>query len=201
MTWWTTTARPQFARVLARIGGEPLLPIILIVGIYLIDRMMRRVRSVIATGVLDEPAHLATAVLVLLALVGGRRLAAAPTFTAAALAASMLIDVDHLPLYAGVPGVADSGGRPYSHSVTTVVVLLVLWLITGRRWAGLAGAAVGVCLHFVRDVATGPGLQLWWPVSRVDIRLPARWYLAAVIVLAGVATVRAVLARRRPAVP
>lgn len=189
--WWTTTARPAAADAIARVGRWPLLPLGLALLIFLLDRALDRAHSRLLIGLLDEPGHVSTAALVLLAVVGGRRLAAAPAFTLTALVMSMAIDVDHVPLYAGVPGVADIGNRPYSHSLATVVVLLVLWLVTGRRWVMLAGAAVGVGLHFVRDVATGPGLQLWWPVSDVDVRLPYRWYLAAVVVLGLVAAARA----------
>ena len=57
----------------------------------------------------------------------------------------------------------------------------------------LAGAAVGVCLHFVRDLATGPGIELWWPVDGAEVLLPYRGYLVLVVVLGFVATVRAVV--------
>lgn len=201
-TWWRTAGRPTAARVIVAVGRQPLVPVALAGLIVLVDRAMRRASSRLEIGLLDEPGHLATAALVLLAVVGGRRLGAAPAFTLSALACSTLIDIDHVPLYAGVPGVAEQGGRPYSHSLATVLVLLVVWLVSGRRWTVAAGAAAGVALHFVRDVATGPGLPLWWPVTADPLRYPYRWYLGVVVGLAVVAAVRASLARRRsPAAP
>ncbi len=196
---WTNVARPTLVRALTRAGRSMLLPPVLVVLIYLLGRAIPGKRSVLVIGVLDEPAHLATAVLVLIALAGGRRLAAAPAFTVTALGMSMAIDIDHLPLYAGVPGVADAGNRPYTHSIATVVVLLLAWLVGGRRRIVLAGAMVGVVLHFVRDVATGPGLQLWWPLSDQDVRLPYGWYLTVVVaagVIAGCRALRERLGRR-----
>lgn len=194
---WTTTVRPRLADTISRAGRWPLLPAALVAVIVGADLISRRVPfDILVTGLLDEPAHLSTAALVLLAVAGGHRLAAAPTVTLSAMAASVLIDVDHVPLYAGVPWVADIGGRPYTHSFATVVGLLAVWLLAGRRWPVVVGAAIGVCLHFVRDVATGPGLPLWWPLSSVDVRLPYRWYLIAVVALGLVATGRAVQRRR-----
>ena len=188
----TTTTRG-----VARAGELIWLPIGLMVLITVLDVINRATPfQVFLTGLLDEPAHLATSVLILLALAGGRRLARHTTLTVTALAASLLIDIDHIPLFAGVPSVADDGGRPYSHSLTTVVVLAAAWFITGRRWPVLAGAAIGVCLHFTRDIATGPGLQLLWPVSSAFIRMPYAWYLTLVVVLALVCILRALIPRR-----
>lgn len=193
-TW--TTVRPAVATSIDRVGRQLWLPLTSVVVVYLIDRAMDGARSRLAIGLLDEPGHLVTAALVLLAAVGGRRLAAAPVFTVAALAGAVLIDIDHIPLYAGVPYIADHGSRPYSHSLTTVLVLLVLWLVTGRRWSVLAGAAAGVGLHLFRDVASGPGVMLYWPVSTDEVRIPHAWYLALLLGIAVVATVRAVIAAR-----
>lgn len=190
------TVRARTVAALTWVGRSPLVPLVLVAVVAGLDAVMRSgIHSILATGLLDEPAHLSTATLVLFAVAGGRWLTARPLLTVTALAMSMLIDVDHLPLYAGVPHVAD-GGRPYSHSLTTVLVLALLWLVTGRRRAVLAGAAVGVCLHFVRDLATGPGIELWWPLDGSEVLLPYRWYLGLVIVLGVIATGRALAWRR-----
>ena len=189
-SWWVRRGRPAVVAAIGRAGRWPVLPPVLVALIFGCDLAMEHARSRLAIGLLDEPAHLATAVLALLAVLGGRRLAAAPAFTSAAVVAACAIDVDHVPLYAGVPGVADVGSRPYSHSLLTVLLLAVAWLVTGRRWPVLAGAAAGVTLHFVRDVATGPGLQLWWPFGHREL-LPYRWYVGLIVVLAVVAAIRA----------
>src|SRR4051812_9660816 len=80
--------------------------------------------SVRRTGLLDEPAHVATAALALLVLAQLVRL---PTrFYVAALIASAAIDLDHIPVYLGVPHIAVArGGRPFTHSLATVGVVLV----------------------------------------------------------------------------
>lgn len=192
--------RQTAARHITRAGRLIWLPAALVALVGLLDLAGRATPfQILLTGLLDEPAHLATATLVLLAVAGGPWLARNPTLTVTALAASVLIDVDHVPLYAGVPHVADSGGRPFSHSLTTVVILAAAWLVTGRRWPVLAGAAIGVCLHFTRDIATGPGLQLFWPVSWAVTRLPYSTYVTLIVILGVVATGRALAARRRPA--
>ncbi len=193
---WVRRGRPAVAAAIVRAGRWPLLPVGLVAVIVGADLALEHARSRLAIGLLDEPAHLATAVLALLAGVGARRLASAPAFTLVAVLAACAIDMDHVPLYAGVPGVADVGSRPYSHSLLTVLLLAAAWLVTGRRWPVLAGAAVGVTLHFVRDVATGPGLQLWWPFGHREL-LPYRWYLGLVVVMGVVAVLRAWRARRR----
>jgi inner membrane protein len=144
-------------------------------------------------GLLDEPAHLLTAGLVLAAfprLLPGR----ARWWV---LLGAVAIDVDHVPLYLWGAMAASPGGRPVTHSLLTVLVLLALATVLPRpRWrAAGAGLAVGVLLHFVRDVATGPGLPLVWPLSSTSVSLP---YVVLVLVLAGLATTAAVRRSRAP---
>src|SRR5437868_1672089 len=74
----------------------------------------------------DEPAHLATSLLVLLALVGPGRMLEQPIATATACASSLLIDIDHVPLYVTIPGLPDvtvDDGRPFTHSLSTIAAL------------------------------------------------------------------------------
>lgn len=149
------------------------------------DALLRaRAKGILAIGALDEPAHLATAALVLMAGQRPERLIERRREVAITLAAAVLIDLDHLPMYAGVPHV-DAGGRPFTHSLSTVLSLAVLSRALPRHrrpWA--KAAALGVSLHFVRDIATGPGLPVWWPVSTRSVRLP---YPAYAISMAGLA--------------
>jgi inner membrane protein len=49
---------------------------------------------------------------------------------------------------------------------------------------------VGVGLHLVRDLATGPGLRLLWPLSGRGSRAPYPPYAAAVLAAAAVASRR-----------
>src|SRR4051812_534468 len=133
---------------------------------------------------LDEPAHLATAAL-LLAAAGTLRQSRAVLF---ALTASVAIDADHLPLYAGAPMGAQ--GRPPTHSLVTPIVLAVAGLAV-RRWRSeLLGCAVGVGLHLVRDIATGPGIPLAWPITGRAFEVPYPAYLALLVAAAAATTGR-----------
>lgn len=154
----------------ARVAG-------LVAGIGAADVLMRARRwPVPVVAALDWPAHLATAALLLGAAPG--RVA-----TGWALAGSVAIDVDHLPLYAGLDGVAAGPhGRPVTHSLATPAVLLAAARFTQGR--ALTGLAAGVLLHVVRDVGTGPGVPLLWPFSRRNLRIPYAAYLAPVAVAA-----------------
>ncbi len=168
------------------------LPTALLFAVYACDAALAlRPSSTAVVGALDEPAHLATAALVLLAVRRPAWLSRHRAEVAAVLAATVLIDVDHLPLYAGVNAIAPAGGRPYSHSLLTVTVLVALSLILppGRRRWPLTGA-VGVCLHFLRDAVTGPGLTLWWPISDRSVVLPQEPYWLLLLTLAVLATGR-----------
>jgi len=171
-----------------RLVRSPALPILLLFIVALLDsaRWARR-WGLVMTGVLDEPAHLATAALVILAACGSGRLLRQRRLIGTALVVSVFIDVDHLPLYAGVTGIA-AGGRPYSHSLSSVAVLMLLGLVCGRRARPfLVGAVLGVGLHLARDVASGPGVPLGWPLNPTNLLLPYSTYAAALIVLTGIA--------------
>ncbi len=171
-------------------------PPLLLVLILLIDQVQDAGRwSVPVFGLLDEAAHLSTAALVLVAVAGGPRLLRHRNFTAATLLASMAIDVDHIPLYAGVSGISQ-GGRPLTHSLATVVVFAFAGLLLPRGRSVLMGIAVGVALHLFRDLASGPGIPLWWPVTFDAVHSPDRLYPGALVVLAVAATVRVVRHRR-----
>ncbi len=138
-------------------------------------------------GVLDEPAHLLTAWLVLRAL--RPRLGDWPV-ARWALAGAVLIDVDHLPLYLTGGEFAVDGGRPPTHSL--VLALLLTLGGVRRTWRGAAlGLALGVVLHVARDLATGPGVPLLWPVGAGNWSVPYPAYLAAVCSLSLLAVLRA----------
>ena len=146
-------------------------------------------------GLMDEPCHLATAMIVLGALTRWRGRPPGRWFVWAMLSASVLIDLDHLPLELG-SGVLTAGTpRPYTHALWVLVLLVVAAAAAGWRYRAsgsartgsvaviAAGAAWGVAAHFLRDVATAP-ISLWWPVSSAGVQVPGSWYLAALLVLA-----------------
>jgi membrane-bound metal-dependent hydrolase YbcI (DUF457 family) len=120
--------------------------------------------SVIQTGLLDEPSHFAATALCVVAL---RRFVRLRTsFVVAALIASVAIDLDHVPGYLGHGFSPHHGGRPYPHSILTVLILLVV-CAASRRWrAAAAGLVFGVVTHLIRDICEGPpGVTLFWPFS------------------------------------
>jgi inner membrane protein len=136
----------------------------------------------VAYGVVDEPAHLATCLVALLAVVAisGRR--PRLPFIVAALVASVAIDVDHIPAYLGWDGLTGTLPRPYSHSLLVVLLLLAF----GRASRGTArqvsyGLAFGVATHLFRDLATGPGVPFMWPLTDATFTLP---YAACATLLA-----------------
>jgi inner membrane protein len=137
---------------------------------------------------LDWPAHLTTAALVLGAL--PRRLQ--PEVAAWALAGSVAIDLDHIPMYIGFRSVITvKGGRPVTHSLTTAAALLGAAVpARGRSRRVLGGLGLGVLLHFVRDIGTGPGLPLFWPFHRGNLRIPYGAHFAAIAIAAAVPVVR-----------
>jgi hypothetical protein len=145
-------------------------------------------------GLLDWPAHIATALVILGALVRVRRKLPDQRFGWTMLACSVLIDIDHLPEEFGSELLTNGTPRPYMHALWTVLVLALAWAATrfivirsGRPRAAmaeliLAGAASGVAAHFVRDIATAP-MSLWWPMTDMELQVHYRWYLLALAVI------------------
>jgi len=182
-------------RPLPRIAGSAPLPTALLAVIAAADLALRRWDfAVLPSGLIDWTGHLSTAALVFLAVAGAPWLLARPRLALTALAGSVLIDLDHVALYAGLP-VDVGGGRPFTHSLATPLLFGTAWLLTGRRSTVLGGLAIGVLLHFVRDIGTGPGVPLWWPIRDTNVLLDYRWYAAAMVGVAAVATIRSVSRR------
>jgi inner membrane protein len=134
-------------------------------------------------ALLDEPAHLLTAWLVL-GVLPRRTRPPRPWVLLGAVA----IDVDHVPLYLWHVGTATENGRPVTHGLLTVLLLLAAALAVRRLRAPLTGLACGVTMHLVRDLATGPGVPLVWPLSPASVLVPYGPY-AALLCVAAVATV------------
>lgn len=138
----------------------------------------------VAYGLIDEPAHLATCAVALLALLAAGS-AVSTRFALAALLASTAIDLDHLPGYLGSHLLMGSSlPRPYSHGLLTVAVLLGIGLcLRGDRREISFGLAFGVVAHLFRDVATGPGVPLLWPLTAATVTAPYAVYAAILVVL------------------
>jgi inner membrane protein len=173
-----------------RLRAFAALPLALLGVVWLMDSLPVKGSGVLLTGIVDEPAHLATALLCLLAAGGPQLFVQHRRFAVIAAACAVLIDLDHLTLYAGVPHVSLPGGRPYSHSLATPVILLVAAVAWRRARRDLLAAALGVLLHFVRDIATGPGLPIWWPLQHQEQLLPYDVYFVVIACLAGISVLR-----------
>jgi membrane-bound metal-dependent hydrolase YbcI (DUF457 family) len=146
----------------------------------------------------DEPAHLATALLFLVALATLLR-SHRPSvgFLAAAVVASVAIDLDHVPGLLGWHGLSAGTPRPYTHSLATSVALIAVGVLAGGRARPIAfGAGFGVCAHLFRDLCTGPGLALAWPLSDVAVRPPYMVFVAGLVLTA--AAIFVVARRTRP---
>ncbi len=199
------TSLNEAAPWLARLASNRWFSLALVAVIAGIDRaLVGRPFGFLLRALLDEPCHLLTAVILLGAIT--RWLGRPPSrpFTWALLAASVPIDVDHLPAEFGF-GQQTYGSlpRPYTHALwLLVLVILVAVLVAGRSRAGgrpraalaaaiLAGAAWGLAAHFLRDLATAP-IALLWPLSSAWLQLPYGFYLAALLLMVA-------LPLRRPA--
>jgi hypothetical protein len=151
-------------------------------------------------GLLDWPAHLATALAILGALIRVRGALPNQRFGWTMLACSVLIDLDHLPAEFGSDVLTNGTPRPYTHALWVVIVLTLAWATArffiirfGRSGPAtveliLAGAAWGVAAHFVRDIATAP-MSFWWPVTKMAVEVPYWWYVLALAVLIAIGPV------------
>lgn len=148
--------------------------------------------SVIPGGPLDELAHLLTTLLVFWTL-GSR---ARGRFLVPALIASVAIDVDHVPARLGVDWLTVGTPRPYTHSLLLIVVVIAAAMMWHRRRDVLLGVAIGLGIHFFRDMAEGgSGVSLLWPFSYHSFQYPHGVYVAVMAVFALIDA--ALCARRR----
>jgi inner membrane protein len=130
--------------------------------------------SFVPGGPLDETAHVLTMLIVLWAL--GDRVR--ERLGIAALVASVAIDVDHVPQYLGFDFLTRGTPRPYSHSLLTIAVVLLLAAVWRRRRDCLMGVALGLVVHFWRDLSeAGSGVALLWPFSDHSFSLPRTSYV------------------------
>ena len=166
-----------------RLGGRDLIRLwavpILLAGVALVfDAADRRVPfSILASGPIDEVAHLTTGALGLLVL--ACFIDAPRRFYVAGLIASVAIDLDHIPLYLGA---GDPGQRPVTHSLTTVLVVVIAAAVSRRHRAVLAGAATGLLIHFARDIVEGPpGVRMLWPLQNTAWTASFWWFLGMII--------------------
>jgi inner membrane protein len=147
-------------------------------AIAVADLLLPRARaSRIASGILDETAHLLTGIAALAASgatdgPGARGL----------IAGSVALDADHVPDALGYMLLRSGRARPYPHTLLTPAVVVLAGRRAGepRRRRFAAGLAGGLTLHLVRDLASGQGIRLLWPLSATSFRVPYPVYLALV---------------------
>jgi inner membrane protein len=151
--------------------------------------------SLVPGGPLDEIAHLLTTLLVFWAL-GSR---ARERFLMPALVASVAIDLDHIPGRLGADWLSAGTPRPYTHSLLTIVVVLAVAALWRRRRDVLLGVAIGLAIHFWRDMAEGgSGVSLLWPISYHSFQYSHGVYVA--VMAAFVLLDTTLLVRRKKAV-
>jgi inner membrane protein len=155
--------------------------------VFAVDALLKRTLPLPVTAALDEAAHLATADLLLRMLCPR---AAAPCARAARLAA-VLIDLDHVPKYAGWRRLVREAGRPYSHSLLAIAVLLAIAARSADLRQPALAAAFGLATHLFRDLADENGAPLLWPAVARDVRIPYGVYAATLLFAAAVAARRA----------
>jgi hypothetical protein len=158
--------------------------------------LLPRAPSYAVLGLLDEPAHLATSVILLLAVaavLARLRRAVSTGFAVGLVLAGNLIDVDHVPQVLGSDVITAGTPRPYSHSVTLLLMVILVALV-GRGRVRAASVGVGVAGHLLRDLGTAP-IGLFWPVSTAGVTIPHALYLA---LLAGCALIPLVAGMLNP---
>ncbi|NHC13413.1 metal-dependent hydrolase [Motilibacter deserti] len=160
--------------------------------VLLIDRFVEAESpSYVVLGLVDEPAHFTTAALCLAALAALWPRPLPRAYVLVALAASVLIDADHVPDAVFDSQVLTSGTpRPYPHSMTTLALAaLVALAARGRLRVVAAGIATGVALHLLRDLATAP-VALWWPLTPRHVTIPYVAYGCALTAAAALVVAR-----------
>lgn len=163
-------------------------PRLLPLAIVLVDYVGWQVSPpLIFAAVLDESAHVATTRLLLLALC--RR--PSQRFVVAALASSILIDIDHIPMQFGWDLLTRGVPRPYSHSLLPVLVAGCCGLALKDDWARIAkGISFGIVAHLTRDLATGGGVALLWPLTARTMLISYQPYVLLLVVCSGIVALR-----------
>jgi membrane-bound metal-dependent hydrolase YbcI (DUF457 family) len=110
------------------------------------------------------------------------------------LAASILLDVDHVPELWGRRWLRPRGVRPVPHSIVTPA--LALWRASRTSSPAALGAAVGLAGHLLRDLATGrTGVALLWPFTTRPFSVRYRKYATALALMAAAGAARQTTAR------
>jgi membrane-bound metal-dependent hydrolase YbcI (DUF457 family) len=147
-------------------------------------------------GPFDETDHLLTTLLIVWALfprLDRRQLLPV-------LIASCAIDLDHIPGQLGSTILTGGGPRPYTHSLATVAVLLLVALLWRRHRLMFLAFTLGVMSHLWRDLAepVGSAVPLFWPVTDEGIHLDPVFYLSSIAIFGAIALVTSLVRASRP---
>lgn len=159
-------------------------------AIFGLDASVPTGHLLLVHGVTDELGHGLTAIV-------WHRAARSLRYPSAAfvvLAGGLGLDLDHLSWFRKLADVPVGTSRPVSHSLVTVLVLLLIAVGARRRRVIWISAALGVSSHLCRDLATGT-LPFWWPWSTARVSMPYFWYVAVTIGLVAVTAIGAVQGR------
>ena len=157
---------------------------------FVVDQTLYQLagRPVGLQGPLDEIAHLLTTLMLFWAI----RHRAFDRLLLPALVASVAIDIDHVPGRLGYDWLTAGTSRPYTHSLATIFVMLVVASKWRPRRVLFLGIAVGVASHLWRDLAepVGSGIAAFWPLANTRCTIPAAVYLSGMAGLGLVALFR-----------
>lgn len=178
------TKPPVVHRVKAYLNARAhFLPLAALGVVLLVDAFLYvfSVRLVVL-GVLDQTAHLATALIVFF-------LVAPYTsgyFKLGVIAGTVLIDLDHIPALWDSALFTTQDGRHVSHSILTIAIMLgLVWILKGSAQRAMLGVALGIMVHFFRDLATG-GIPLWWPIDSQTVEISYVVYMTTLGFLAAI---------------
>jgi membrane-bound metal-dependent hydrolase YbcI (DUF457 family) len=161
------------------------------VVLFATDQVLLHTRDAAwSAGPLDETAHFLTGALVL-AAVGAYM---DRSFAVGLLAASVLIDLDHVPGRLGIDWITNGTQRPYTHSLLTVAVGSVAALLWRSRRSLLLGVILALAFHFLRDMSESraSGVPLLWPWSYHSYTSPHWIYVVSMgaVLVAALGTAR-----------
>jgi membrane-bound metal-dependent hydrolase YbcI (DUF457 family) len=112
-------------------------------------------------------------------------------FLIGALVASVVIDLDHVPRELGHDFLTRGTQRPYTHSLLSIVVVLMVAALWRSRRGVLLGIAIGLTIHFWRDMSEADaGVALVWPISDHSFMLSHASYVIVMGVCAAIAALR-----------
>jgi hypothetical protein len=160
----------------------PLLAAIGMMLIFIADLFTTRVRvSQPIDAVFDEPAHIATGLLLVGILPIALRARYGLDGLLGVLLGSVLVDIDHLPQEFGHEFLTRGTDRPYPHSLLTLCIVLIITALLRGVWRRIGyGFAFGLSAHFVRDLATNR-VPLGWPVTNHGFHLHYGVYAAIML--------------------